>query len=140
MLERFNFFSVTAFSRVNQWQIWRAFAKAVHSWGPRCCVVVGLFAVCAMFRAGGYRSVENYLSRIKDLHVEEGFDWSMSLERAFRKSERAVNRGIGPARQSAALDLGAAFKALENHFALLLYVIGVLWGFGTCSWLVASGC
>ena len=26
---------------LNQWQIWRAFAKAVHSWGPRCCVVVG---------------------------------------------------------------------------------------------------
>ena len=74
-----------------------------------------VFAVCAMFRAGGYRSVENYLSRIKDLHVEEGFDWSMSLERAFRKSKRAVNRGIGPARQSAALDLGAAFKALENR-------------------------
>ena len=74
-----------------------------------------VFAVCAMFRAGGYRSVENYLSRIKDLHVEEGFDWSMSLERAFRKSKRAVNRGIGSARQSAALDLGAAFKALENR-------------------------
>ena len=47
--------------------------------------------------------------------MEEGFDWSMSLERAFRKSKRAVNRGIGPARQSAALDLGAAFKALENR-------------------------
>ena len=48
-----------------------------------------VFAVCAMFRAGGYRSVENYLSRIKDLHVEEGFDWSMSLEKVFRKSKRA---------------------------------------------------
>ena len=47
--------------------------------------------------------------------MEEGFDWSMSLERAFRKSKRAMNRGIGPARQSEALDLGAAFKALENR-------------------------
>ena len=74
-----------------------------------------VFAVCAMFRAGGYRSVENYLSKIKDLHIGEGFDWSMCLERAFRKSKRAVNRGIGPARQSAALDLEAAFKALDNR-------------------------
>ena len=74
-----------------------------------------VFAVCAMFRAGGHRSVENYLSRIKDLHIGEGFDWSMCLERAFRKSKRAVNRGIGPARQSAALDLEAAFKALDDR-------------------------
>ena len=74
-----------------------------------------VLAVCAMFRAGGYRFVENYLSKIKDLQIGKGFDWSMSLERAFRKSKRAVNRGIGPALQSAALDLGAAFKALENR-------------------------
>ena len=36
-----------------------------------------VFAVCTMFRAGGYLSVENYLSTIKDLHIGEGFDWSM---------------------------------------------------------------
>ena len=74
-----------------------------------------VFAVCATFRAGGYRSVENYLSKIKDLHNGEGFDWSVCLERAFRKSKRAVCRGIGPARQSAALDLEAAFDALKNR-------------------------
>ena len=34
--------------------------------------------------------------------------------RAFRKFKRAVNRGIGPALWSAALDLGTAFKELEN--------------------------
>ena len=44
-----------------------------------------VFAVCAMFRAGGYPSVENYLSRIKDLRIGEGFDWSMCLERAFHE-------------------------------------------------------
>ena len=83
-----------------------------------------VFAVCAMFRAGRYRSVENYLSRIKDLHIGEGFDWSMCLERTFRKSKRAVNRGIGPARQSAALDLVCARGpvGLRN-----LIVVGCFW-------------
>ena len=76
-----------------------------------------VYAICAMFRAGGYRSVENYLSKIKDLHIEKGFDWTVCLERAFRKSKRAVCRGIEPARQSAALDLDATFKVLENRSA-----------------------
>ena len=80
-------------------------------------VLAKVYAICAMFRAGGYRSVENYLSKIKDLHIEKGFDWTVCLERAFRKSKRAVCRGIGPARQSAALDLDAAFKVLENRSA-----------------------
>ena len=87
-----------------------------------------VFAVCAMFRAGGYRSVESHFSRIKDLHIGKGFGWSMCLERAFRKSKRAVKRGIGPARQSAALDLEAVFKALDDRTCALC-VIGVLWGF-----------
>ena len=65
-----------------------------------------VFAVCAMFRAGGYLSVENYLSRITDLHIGEGFDWSV---------EETVKRSIGPARQSAALNLLAALKALEDR-------------------------
>ena len=97
-----------------------------------------VFAVCATFRAGGCRSVENYLSKVKDLHIGEGFDWSVCLERAFRKSKRAVNRGIGPARQSAALNLVAAFKALEGrthdpvcdrgHVGLRnLIVVGCFW-------------
>ena len=92
--------------------------------GPRVVVLplvpAKVVAVCAMFRAGGYRSVENYSSRIKDLHIGECFDWSMYLERAFRESQRAVNRGIGPARQSAALDLEAAFKALDDRTCALV--------------------
>ena len=50
-----------------------------------------VFVVCTLFSAGWYRSVENYLSRIKDL------------------------QGIGPARQLAALDLEAA-NCLVIHF------------------------
>ena len=51
----------------------------------------------------------------KDMHIGEGFDRSTCLERAFRRSKRAVNRGIGPALQPAALNLEAAFKAWEGR-------------------------
>ena len=77
-----------------------------------------------MFRAGGHWSVETYFSKIKDLHIGEGFDWSTCLERAFRKSKRAMNRGIGPFCQSA--------SSISRHWFIarvLLCVIGVLWGF-----------
>ena len=74
-----------------------------------------VFAVCSMFRAGGYRSIDNYLSRIKDHHIGHGHPWSDFLARAFRKARRAVGRGIAPARQSADLNLEAAFCTLAAH-------------------------
>ena len=74
-----------------------------------------IFAVCAMFRAGGYRAVENYVARAKDWHIEHGYPWSDFLSRACRKSKRAATRGIGPARQSAPLDLELVHRALQHH-------------------------
>ena len=49
-----------------------------------------VYAVCAMFRAGGYRAIENYVSRIKDSHLEHGHSWTEFLDRACRKAKRAV--------------------------------------------------
>jgi hypothetical protein len=74
-----------------------------------------IFAICAMFRAGGYRAAENYLARAKDWHIEHGHPWSDILSRACRKAKRAATRGIGPARQSAPLDLELAHRALMRH-------------------------
>jgi hypothetical protein len=74
-----------------------------------------VYAVCSMFRAGGYRSIDNYLSRIKDHHIGHGHAWSDQLHRAFRKSRRAVTRGVGPARQSAEFNLVAAHNTLLEH-------------------------
>ena len=85
--------------------------------GVLSLVPANVFAVYAMFRTGRYRSVENYLSRFKGLTHWERFDWSLGLERAFRKSKRAVNRGIGQARQLVVLDLGTGFKAFKHHLS-----------------------
>ena len=89
----------------NEW-----FGSEVPVLPPTCEKV---YAVCAMFRAGGYRAVENYVSRIKDSHLEHGHSWTEFLDRACRKAKRAVTRGISPARQSAALDLEEAYRALH---------------------------
>ena len=46
--------------------------------------------------------------------MEEGFVWDEFLDRAVRRARRAATRGIGPARQSASLDLPAAAARLET--------------------------
>jgi hypothetical protein len=73
-----------------------------------------IYAICSMLREGGYRATDNYLARAKDWHVGQGHAWSEFLGRACRRARRAANRGIGPARQSAALDLEEAFIASRD--------------------------
>ncbi len=63
-----------------------------------------IYAICSMLRERGYRATDNYLAHAKDWHVGQGHVWSEFLGRACRRARRAVNRGIGPARQSAAVD------------------------------------
>ena len=96
---------------------WQVFHDAWFGGGTSVLplTVPKVFAICSMFRAGGYRSIDNYLSRIKDHHIGHGHPWSDFLTRAFRKARRAVGRGIGPARQSADLNLEAAYNALAAH-------------------------
>ena len=87
-----------------------------------------------MFRAGRYKSVENNLSRIKDLHVGKGFDWFVRLERTIRK-QREPEQGIRLARQSAVLSLEAAFEALEDRSYAPVCI-----GFRGASKLDCAGC
>ena len=64
-----------------------------------------LLAVSSLFKKAGYRSFPNYLSAIKAEHVLRGHDWTQILDLMGRWSTRSVLRGIGPARQSQAIDL-----------------------------------
>ena len=56
-------------------------------------------------KAAGYRSFAKYDSRAKEEHVHMTNSWEVDLDRAFRSAIRSCNRGLGPARQSEALDL-----------------------------------
>lgn len=72
-------------------------------------------------RAGGYRSITNYLERYRSLHVAAGGDWSPALAFGFRGALRAAVRGQGPPRRAATLAvaaLAAAGGAVQDDAAL----------------------
>ena len=72
---------------------------------PFPLTVLKLHAVGAMLKAGGYRSPANYFSRAKEEHVVQGFQWSDALHLAVCKATMSITRGIGPARQSAPINV-----------------------------------
>ena len=72
-----------------------------------------IFSIAAVFKEAGYRSFKNYMEAIKETHMQD-FDWNSRLARNARDAARSVNRGIGPARQSAAFDLEAVFDLRAN--------------------------
>ena len=65
----------------------------------RSLVVAG-----ALFKRGGYRSFDNYVSAIKSQHIEAGYGWTQLHAHTARWVSRSVTRGIGPARQSCSFD------------------------------------
>ena len=65
----------------------------------RSLVVVG-----ALFKRGGYRSFDSYVSAIKGQHIEAGYGWTQLHAHTARWVSRSVSRGIGPARQSCSFD------------------------------------
>ena len=63
-------------------------------------IVAKMEAVAALFKAGQYRSFDNYLSNVRSAYIERGGEWTQALEVAGAWVARCVNRGKGPARQS----------------------------------------
>ena len=74
-----------------------------------------LFALGAMLKAGGYRSAGNYFSRIKEEHTSAGHLWTDQLSWAQRRAIVSVTRGMGPARQSAPLQLDIVAELGLGH-------------------------
>ena len=61
--------------------------------------------VAAAFKACGYRSFANYLSKAKEHHIEMFQVWGPELALEARRSTRSVTRGIGPVAQRTPLDI-----------------------------------
>ena len=80
----------------------------------RCLVMIG-----ALFKAGGYRSYPNYVSIIRGLHVEAGYDWGLLLQHTSAWVTRSVLRGIGPARQSCCFDLARLLELPRSQSPLV---------------------
>ena len=91
--------------------------------------------VAAALKAGGYRSVRNYLSRAKDEHLAHGHHWDDLLARSSRLAVRACERGQGPPSRQVPFDLGLAFEKSSSSLEPL--VSGGPLGFKN---LVVIGC
>ena len=55
--------------------------------------------VAALFKAAGYRSYRNYISRARDEHLALGHEITPKLERIMRLCRRSVVRGLAGARE-----------------------------------------
>ena len=73
-----------------------------------------LLHVTALFKAGGYRSYKNYLSRAKDFHVMSGYPWTDLLQRVAQKCSRSAQRGLAGPSRSEPFDLLSTVKAVED--------------------------
>lgn len=72
-----------------------------------------LLKISSLFKKGGYKSVKNYLSRIKEHHITSGFEWNDRLDLMSKKCARSVLRGLGGARRSEAFDLETVLEGIK---------------------------
>jgi hypothetical protein len=63
-------------------------------------------AVAAQMKTGAYRSFPNFVSAVKEVHLDQGFTWTAELERTRLKCKASTQRGIGPPKQCTEIDLG----------------------------------
>lgn len=70
--------------------------------------------VAAAFKACGYRSFANYLSRAKEMHVQLGGEWGMELQFEARRAVRSVTRGIGPVQQRMPFDFDKVLTLMKD--------------------------
>ena len=112
-----NFYSKGSDSqRSSAWATWTDFHAG---WFKDECFLpltaVIIYAVAAMFRKGGYRSFKNYLDIAMGRHIDAGYVVTDELERAGRKAERAVKRGMGPSAQAGTFDVAALALASADR-------------------------
>ena len=74
-----------------------------------------VYAIGALFRAGGYRSFDNYASAARQMHIEHGYEFNDALNQAMTRTVRAVNRGAGPGEQTGAFDFERYCDEYPNH-------------------------
>ena len=92
-------------------------------------------ALATAFKEAGYKSGSSYLAEAKLMHVEAGGDWTAQLDRVFKQSKRALDRGRGP--KSKAPEVPAQVRQEANYerkvyksvvlFPRELFQFGLVW-------------
>lgn len=115
------FAASTEASRASHLETWIRFLHAWHG-APVNVVpveVADIAAVGALMKEGGYRSFTQYITRVRDLHIKHGFEWTAQHVLEANQGIRSVTRGQGPPRQSAPLPVDEV-RALDiGHEALV---------------------
>ena len=100
-------------SQLNTWMQYHALWYGAES-SPWPMDERSIIHVSALFKAGGYRSFKNYLSRAKEHHLMLGHPWTDRLDLIARKCSRSVLRGLAGASRSEPFDLFRVVSCLAG--------------------------
>ncbi len=97
--------------------------------------VVKIKSLASILKNAGYKSGAVYLSEAKLMHVEEGGEWPPLMDRVYKLSSRALNRGKGPKKKAPEVDLVVRLRAAEQvseqrgvvKFGRELFVFNMIW-------------
>ena len=100
-------------SKAGRDSLLRTFCKLAHAAGktPFPLTVEVVRSVGATLKKAGYRSVANYFARARARNLELGFAPSESLRAYMKSAERRAERGLGPARKTASLEMDVLARA-----------------------------
>ena len=90
-----------------RWSTWVAFHRAMadNDEDPLPLTADKVVRAASCFKEGGYRSFRNFMSKAKEMYIFAGLEWTDILKTIVRKATLSVERGMGPARQSAPFDV-----------------------------------
>lgn len=91
--------------------------------------------IATAFKEAGYKSGSSYLAEAKLMHVEEGGEWTPQLDRVFKMSKRALDRGKGPRKKAPEVPVQVRREALVRKkklgtkvlFPRELFQFGIAW-------------
>jgi hypothetical protein len=93
--------------------------------------------IAATLKEAGYKSAYTYLIEAKSYHLEQGHEWTHSLDRWFKLSINAAKRGMGPRKKAREVPESdwANFSLLTDHrdrstkvrLPMHLFATGVRW-------------
>ena len=78
----------------------------------------GMYTIMGGLKIGGYRSAMQYLDLAKQEHIRLGHCWTEQHALAYKVCARSCKRGLGSAKQAAALPLGRLHEVSDERVSV----------------------